>query len=144
MKLFNDNVEERYALAIERIKEIAEEPGLKTEGFADYFKCIAAFILKMDKLAIDLKADAYKDYSLEKCIELNTGLYEDVIGKAYETSYANPAYAASKLGLSEGRLLSFLYVEIRGMIVYAYEGRMAEMTALMELFFEVYCIFEST
>ena len=39
----------------------------------------------------------------------------------------------SKLGLSEGRLLSFLYVEIRGMIVYAYEGRMAEMTALMEL-----------
>ena len=68
MKLFNDNVEERYALAIERIKEIAEEPGLKTEGFADYFKCIAAFILKMDKLAIDLKADAYKDYSLEKCI----------------------------------------------------------------------------
>ena len=144
MKLFNDNVEERYALAIERIKEIAEEPGLKTEGFADYFKCIAAFILKMDKLAIDLKADAYKDYSLEKCIELNTGLYEDVIGKAYETSYANPAYAASKLGLSEGRLLSFLYVEIRGMIVYAYEGRMAEMTALMELFVEVYCMCAST
>ena len=44
MKLFNDNVEERYALAIERIKEIAEEPGLKTDGFADYFKCIASFI----------------------------------------------------------------------------------------------------
>ena len=34
--MFNDNVEERYALAIERIKEIAEEPGLKTDGFADY------------------------------------------------------------------------------------------------------------
>ena len=33
--MFNDNVEERYALAIERIKEIAEEPGLKTDGFAD-------------------------------------------------------------------------------------------------------------
>ena len=45
--MFNDNVEERYALAIERIKEIAEEPGLKTDGFADYFKCIATFILKM-------------------------------------------------------------------------------------------------
>ena len=53
--MFNDNVEERYALAIERIKEIAEEPGLKTDGFADYFKCIATFILKMDKLAADLK-----------------------------------------------------------------------------------------
>lgn len=142
--MFNDNVEERYALAIERIKEIAEEPGLKTDGFADYFKCIATFILKMDKLAADLKADVFRDYSLEEYKNLNTGLYEDVIGKAYETSYANPAYAASKLGLSEGRLLSFLYVEIRGMIVYAYEGRMAEMTALMELFVEVYCMCAST
>ena len=143
-KLFNDNVEERYALAIERIKEIAEEPGLKTDGFADYFKCIATFILKMDKLAADLKADVFRDCSLEEYKNVNTGLYEDVIGKAYETSYANPAYAASKLGLSEGRLLSFLYVEIRGMIVYAYEGRMAEMTALMELFVEVYCMCAST
>ena len=142
--MFNDNVEERYGLAIERIKEIAEEPGLKTDGFADYFKCIATFILKMDKLAADLKADVFRDYSLEEYKNLNTGLYEDVIGKAYETSYANPAYAASKLGLSEGRLLSFLYVEIRGMIVYAYEGRMAEMTALMELFVEVYCMCAST
>ena len=53
--MFNDNVEERYGLAIERIKEIAEEPGLKTDGFADYFKCIAAFILKMDKLAAEKK-----------------------------------------------------------------------------------------
>ena len=144
MELFNDNVEERYGLAIERIKEIAEAPELKTDGYADYFKCIAAFILKMDKLAADLKADAYKDYSLEDYKELNRGLYEDVIGEAYETSYANPAYAASKLGLSEGRLLSFLYVEIRGMIVYAYEGRLAEMTALMELFVEVYCMCVST
>ena len=142
--MFNDNVEERYALAIERIKEIAEEPGLKTDGFADYFKCIATFILKMDKLAADLKADVFRDCSLEEYKNVNTGLYEDVIGKAYETSYANPAYAASKLGLSEGRLLSFLYVEIRGMIVYAYEGRMAEMTALMELFVEVYCMCAST
>ena len=32
MKLFNDNVEERYALAIERIKEIAEEPGLRQKA----------------------------------------------------------------------------------------------------------------
>ena len=142
--MFNDNVEERYGLAIERIKEIAAEPGLKTDGFADYFKCIATFILKMDKLAADLKADVFRDYSLEEYKNLNTGLYEDVIGKAYETSYANPSYAASKLGLSEGRLLSFLYVEIRGMIVYAYEGRMAEMTALMELFVEVYCMCVST
>ena len=55
--MFNDNVEERYALAIERIKEIAEEPGLKNDGYADYFKCIATFILKMDKLAATNQAE---------------------------------------------------------------------------------------
>ena len=83
--MFNDNVEERYALAIERIKEIAEEPGLKTDGFADYFKCIAAFILKMDKLAADLKADVFRDYSLEEYKNLNTGLYE-LSGSPYRCS----------------------------------------------------------
>lgn len=142
--MFNDNVDERYELGIERIKEIAEAPEMKSEGYVSYFKCVAAFILKMDKLVMDLKAGVFENYSLEELSEHNRSLYEDVIGDAYEKSYANPAYAAGKLGLSEGRLLSFLYVEIRGMIVYAYENRMAEMTALMELFIEVYCVCIST
>lgn len=142
--MFNDNVDERYELGIERIKEIAEAPEMKSEGYVSYFKCVAAFILKMDKLVMDLKAGVFENYSLEELSEHNRSLYEDVIGDAYEKSYANPAYAAGKLGLSEGRLLSFLYVEIRGMIVYAYENRIAEMTALMELFIEVYCVCVST
>lgn len=142
--MFNDNVDERYELGIERIKEIAEAPEMKSEGYVSYFKCVAAFILKMDKLVMDLRAGVFENYSLEELSEHNRSLYEDVIGDAYEKSFANPAYAAGKLGLSEGRLLSFLYVEIRGMIVYAYENRMAEMTALMELFIEVYCVCIST
>lgn len=142
--MFNDNVDERYELGIERIKEIAETPEMKSEGYASYFKCVAAFILKMDKLVMDLRAGVFENYSLEELSEHNRSLYEDVIGDAYEKSFANPAYAAGKLGLSEGRLLSFLYVEIRGMIVYAYENRIAEMTALMELFIEVYCVCVST
>lgn len=142
--MFNDNVDERYELGIERIKEIAEAPEMKSEGYVSYFKCVAAFILKMDKLVMDLKAGVFENYSLEELSEHNRSLYEDVIGDAYEESFANPAYAAGKLGLSEGRLLSFLYVEIRGMIVYAYENRIAEMTALMELFIEVYCVCVST
>lgn len=142
--MFNDNVDERYELGIERIKEIAEAPEMKSEGYVSYFKCVAAFILKMDKLVMDLKAGVFENYSLEELSKHNRSLYEDVIGDAYEKSFANPAYAAGKLGLSEGRLLSFLYVEIRGMIVYAYENRIAEMTALMELFIEVYCVCIST
>ena len=40
--MFNDNVDERYELGIERIKEIAETPEMKSEGYASYFKCVAA------------------------------------------------------------------------------------------------------
>ena len=34
------------------------------------------------------------------------------------------------------------FIEIRGMIVYAYEKRTAQMTAVAELFVEIYCMFE--
>ena len=61
---------------------------------------------------------------------------------AYDKSFANPSYACERLGLDYGRLLSFLYIEIRGMIVYAYEKRTAQMTAVAELFVEIYCMFE--
>lgn len=38
--------------------------------------------------------------------------------------------------------MSFLYTEIRGMIVYAYESRLTDMTILEEVFIEVYNLFE--
>ena len=77
--MFNDNVDERYELGIERIKEIAEAPEMKSEGYVSYFKCVAAFILKMDKLVMDLKAGVFENYSLEELSEHNRSLYEDVI-----------------------------------------------------------------
>lgn len=70
-------------------------------------------------------------------------LIEDILEKNYDKSYANPVYAVKVMGLEYGRMLSFLYVELRGMIAYAYELRIAEMTVLMELFVEIYCSFES-
>ena len=46
------------------------------------------------------------------------------------------------LGKEYGGLLSFLYAEIRGMIVYAFEGRTEYLDILMELFIEIYNQFE--
>ena len=69
-------------------------------------------------------------------------MYEDILPEHYETSYGNPEYAVKTLGEVHGRILSFLYTELRGMIVFAFEQRMEDMTILAETFIEVYNAFE--
>lgn len=138
--MFNDNLDERYRLSIDRIKDIAGNPADAAEKFQDYFQKVAGFIVKMDELKSDLEEGRLEDATFEELSALNASLYEDIIPANYDNSYACPSFACEKLGKDEGRLLSFLYVEIRGMIVYVYEDRMAQMTALMELFIEIYCI----
>ncbi len=71
----------------------------------------------------------------------NHALYEDILPENYGESYANPDYAVSELSDGMGQLLSFLYTEIRGDIVYAYEMRLTHMTILNEVFLEVYNLF---
>jgi hypothetical protein len=80
--------------------------------------------------------------SLEELRTLNYDLYEDVLEDHYESSYAYPRYAVNKLGRKYGKLLSFLYTEIRGLIVYAFECRIFDMTIYLELFIEIYNFFE--
>ena len=46
------------------------------------------------------------------------------------------------LGEEFGQLLSFLYTEIRDMIVFVYEERLFDMTVVMELFIQIYNLFE--
>lgn len=141
--MFEDNLAERYELAILRIKQIAEEGISNNKAVDEYFRRTAAFIVMMDELKAQLEeVSAGCDKSLLELKELNKKLYDDITGSNYDKSFANPEYAAGKLG-ETGKLLSFLYFEIRGMIVYAYEGRTAMMTVLMELFIEIYCMFDS-
>ena len=69
-------------------------------------------------------------------------MYDDVLGEHYKTSYANPAFATEKFGIEYGRLLSFLYTELRGVISYAFEKKTEYLDILFELFIEVYNQFE--
>lgn len=143
-KLFeqeNGEVEERLALYQERIRAIGTENSV-AEPFLGYFVKVADFIEKMYELSETIKSEKDRSYSLEQLQRLNASLYEDIAGTAYEQSYANPSYAVEKLGEEYGVVLSFLYTEIRGMIVYAYEGRMFEFSMMAELFIEIYNLFE--
>lgn len=131
---------ERFALAAERIAQIPEE----ADGvYKDYFVKMAEFVLLMKK-TWDFAADgSLYQASLEELQKHNRALYEDILPEHYENSYANPAYAAACFGTDMGRLLSFVYAELRAMIPAAYEQSVFNMVIRMELLLELYQIFMS-
>lgn len=137
----NEAVEERHELALERIGQFADEETVE-EPYRDYFRRTAEFILMIEDVFVMQKRGELEKLDLKAMEALNHRLYEDVLPGQYGESYANPAYAVERLGQDLGQYLSFLYTEIRGMIVYAFESRLADMTILEEVFIEAYNLFE--
>ena len=133
--------EMRYELAIERIENIKGENTV-SEKYRDYFRTLADFVLLVDKLKEKIENGEYYKFSIEELACWNTHLYDDVLGEHYKTSYANPVFATEKFGIEYGRLLSFLYTELRGAIPYAFEKKTEYLDILFELFIEVYNQFE--
>lgn len=131
---------ERWQLAADRIREIAEEPGAKG-SIGDYFKKTAEFVLLMLETLEKAEKGWFKTASLKQLEAWNERLYGDITGESYESSYANPAYAVPRLTGTYGRILSFVYAELRGMIVYAFEQRAEEMLICMELFLQIHSEF---
>lgn len=137
----NEAVLERYELSMERIRQICTEK-MQAQDFEDYFRRTAQFIGRIERLVEKIDKDWLKNAGEAELKAENQALYEDVLPEHYETSYANPDYAVKKLGEDYGRLFSFVYAEIRGMIVYAFEERKTDITILCELFIQLYTCFE--
>lgn len=134
-------IQERYTLSIERIREIETE---KTVGekFQGFFSKVAGFLLEIDGVNQLLENDGWKDLSFEEMQKENKKLYEDVLPENYGKSYANPDYAVEMLGEEYGKILSFLYTEMRGEIAYVFERKQLYLTICNELFIEMYNCFE--
>lgn len=137
-----EQIRERYDLTIDRIGRICME---KTVGeqFREYFQKTAEFILEIERIRKLIETGMWKQLSTEEKREENRKLYEDILPEQYAASYANPAYAVQKLGEEYGKILSFLYTEIRGEIIYAFEQKDLYLTICNELFIEIYNCFES-
>ncbi|HUM84115.1 MAG TPA: aminopeptidase [Lachnospiraceae bacterium] len=114
---------ERLSLSYGRIAEI---PGEKAaaEPFCGYFEKVASFLLSVKK-----ETD-------------NRVLYEDILRENYASSYANPDYAAEKLGTAMGPVLAAVYAELRGIIPAVFEEDEEGTAVLYELFLEIYGAFE--
>lgn len=143
-KLFeeeNESVQERFSLACERLHTFLADSKINPP-YLDYFKKMAEFVdLLLDwKLRVDT-ADIWQQ-DIRSIQEYNHLLYEDILLESYATSYANPTYAVQQLGEEYGQLLSFVYTELRGGIVYVVENRLFDLTIHVELLVEILCLFE--
>lgn len=134
-------MKERYELTIERIRSIKKEETV-AEKYRDYFRRVAEFILAIDGIRQRLLTKPNATCTLEELQRENEEIYGDVTNDNYESSFANPTYAVSKMGDVIGQALSFLYTEIRSEIPYVYEGRLEPLVICNELFVEIYNCFE--
>ena len=141
----NEAVRERLDLSMERIASIEKDEIRLPYG--PYFKRMAGFFGLMCELLTargiweDALPKRWKEQTLEELARWNERLYEDILPEHYKESFANPDWAVRCLGEGLGPLLSFLYTEIRGCIVYAFEMRLENITILAETFLEVYNLF---
>lgn len=145
-------MKERWNLCIERIGEIQSETSLQTK-WGSYFREVASFVLNVAALCdvtdedFETEPEKRRKEPLfskrhqkiwnEKTIE---GLYNGLRENNYVNSYSNPDYAVEKFGKRMGQLLSFVYVEMYALPVYAAEADLFEILIRMEWFVELYCI----
>ncbi len=138
-----DLIKLRYDLAMERCRGIAGEETV-AEVYRDYFIKCAEFILLIDEVKASMENGSYYRSNAEEMAKINHRLYQDILPENYETSYANPDYAAAKIGEKLGQILSAIYTELRGAIAYVFEGKTEYLDILFELFLEVYGKFEES
>lgn len=129
---------ERYELAFNRIKEIKAENTVKLP-FRTYFEKLSEFILLLDEV--------------EATEEYNKKLYSDILPENYDTCFGNPDYIVKNFteAFPEDKkeeitliaqYLCYLYAEVIGLIPYAYENNKEILTIYLELFLEIYFLFE--
>lgn len=141
-KLPPEEVLERFTLARGRIREIASGcSGELPDSLTDYFTKTAAF-LDASALRYDMiREGKLYEFSMAELHAENHTYYQDVVPAHYKYSYANPAYAVEILGKEFGRILCFLYTELRSVRAYIFEQNMFRITILYELFLEIYHMF---
>ncbi len=130
-------LKERFLLMEERLGQICLSPCAQP-AYEAFFQEMAAFLLKTAEIFKKQEAGLLAQRSMAECKADQEQLYAHILPAAYETSYANPAYAVAQHQEAAGRLLSFLCSELEGCIAAAFQGRLTQLTILFELFVQVY------
>lgn len=140
-------LEERLALSSARVREIITETEL-AEPFGEYFRKLAQFIVFSEEIRQSREGGSLFTLPEEELRKINRKSYEDVLPddeqeRHYSASYANPNYAVEKLGKEYGPLLSWLWMEVRGLILLGARGEKEDIAQILELFLQIYFAFRA-
>lgn len=137
----NNSVNERLQLAINRISTIKEE---HTVGHNEklYFDTLAQFIEHMYQIRNLIQSGKYNQLSMEELLQWNEIIYKDELANNFTTSFLNINYCIACFGEKEGRFLNGLYKIIRNIISATFSKRDLYFTIFMELFIEIYNLYE--
>lgn len=135
-----EELEERYQLAVGRIQELIQEQELENPEIRQYFRIQFSFAVFLTEVSAFFESGRAKEAPLEELELLNSRLYEDILPEHYESSYANPEYAFEKTGRI-GKYLCCAAAEMRAMIPAAAECRKEGMVIRLELMLELYGCF---
>lgn len=138
----NEEYWERLELVMERIEAVSEEEASSVEElYRGYFFEMSELFLVLYKLAEASLSGKLAEISTLEGKKINRRLYLDV-QEDYVDSYANPAYAVSKMGWEYGSLLSALDARLHGIYTSCMEGNIRYLCIYAELFVEIYNCFE--
>lgn len=138
----NEEYWERLELVMERIEAVSEEEASSVEElYRGYFFEMSELFLVLYKLAEASLSGKLAEISTLEGKKINRRLYLDV-REDYADSYANPAYAVSKMGWEYGPLLSALDARLHGIYTSCMEGNIRYLCIYAELFVEIYNCFE--
>lgn len=132
-------MEERYELAMDRIRSIISEDHIERRYDA-YCRKAAQLFAVLNDVASAVAAGGPEKVPTERLKEWNRALYDDIRDEHYESSYANPRFAVNEFGKEEGETLCYFYSRFRDGIGDAYDGDRASLVLLMELFLQVYTV----
>ena len=139
MEQRNQQVTERYHLALDRIREIAiGESTAMPPAYQTFFRRSAIFLMRchtFSELMTDgsMHTESYENLSLRF-----HELYEETLPEQYVCSYLNPDYAVEELGEECGAFFSFLYKELYSNSRHIFDQKLSMTTIYYELFLEIY------
>ena len=133
-------LEERFSLAAERTGQIPSE-GALGNAFDGFFSENAEYLAVMAEEYEWIRKGSLRTADLEELKRHNEICFIDLLGKNYDTSYANPAWAAKCLGGEFGPLLSAVCAELHSLPAFVYEQDLESVVIRMELFLEIYQAF---
>ncbi len=130
----NREIEERYALACERLNEWV------TAGEAEQLpEDLREFMLEQGMLLEQVVAVLRNPKTMANA-SANARLYNDIVGDAYERSFTNPSVCAEKFsdyGKKTALALNWIATHLRDTIVPAYEGDTWPVLVWIEFFLEL-------